>query len=163
MSTQGAPRGASTEPTGRGELTDGTKTSPGTVSGRGESRGAFAVLILVYGIFALSATARSGVQILRDFSAAPIAFTLSLAAALTYIAVTVALARAGSRSRAALVLCGIELAGVLSVGTLTLLDPELFPEATVWSLYGAGYGFVPLALPILALALLLRRRRHHAR
>jgi hypothetical protein len=26
-----------------------------------------------------------------------------------------------------------------------------FPDQTVWSLYGVGYGFVPLVLPVLGL------------
>jgi hypothetical protein len=32
----------------------------------------------------------------------------------------------------------VELAGVLIVGTLSLLVPAEFPDATVWSGYGAG-------------------------
>ena len=44
-----------------------------------------------------------------------------------------------------------ELAGVLVVGTLTVVDGELFPDQTVWSGYGSGYGFVPLVLPVLGL------------
>lgn len=141
-------------------MNDMSATNPrASGEGDGRARGPLTVLILVYGIFALAATARSSVQILRGFSHAPLAYLLSLLAALTYIAVTVALVRGGARSRAALVLCVIELVGVLSVGTLTVKDPELFPDATVWSLFGIGYGFVPLALPVIALALLLRSRR----
>ena len=49
------------------------------------------------------------------------------------------------------------LAGVLLVGTISLLMPEDFPDATVWSVYGRGYLFVPLVLPVLGL-LFLRRR-----
>ena len=123
------------------------------------SRGFTALLVAVYGIFAISATARSLVQILRSFQDAPLAYALSLLAALTYIAVTVALVRWHEGSRAALWLCLVELAGVLSVGTLSLLVPELFPDDTVWSLYGIGYGFVPLVLPLVAVAYLWRRRR----
>jgi hypothetical protein len=41
---------------------------------------------------------------------------------------------------------------VLTVGTVSLLVPEEFPDATVWSGYGEGYGFVPLVLPVLGLA-----------
>jgi hypothetical protein len=58
----------------------------------------------------------------------------------------------------ALVACSIELAGVLIVGTLSLLDSDLFPDETVWSGYGSGYGFIPLVLPVLGL-LWLRRTR----
>ena len=126
---------------------------------RGGSRGFEMVLIAVYGIFAISATARSLVQVLRDLSFAPVAYGLSLLAAITYIAVTVALFRRGRRSTSARVLCVAELAGVLIVGTLTLLDPELFPDATVWSLYGQGYGYVPLLLPVIALGYMALSRR----
>lgn len=123
------------------------------------SRGFTTVLIIVYGIFALSATARSLVQVLRDLAAAPVAYTLSLLAALTYIAVTVALLRSGRGSRTVLVLVLIELIGVLAVGTLSVAAPALFPDATVWSGYGVGYGFVPLLLPIVALTYLMMRGR----
>jgi hypothetical protein len=52
----------------------------------------------------------------------------------------------------------VELIGVLTVGTITAFDPGDFPDDTVWSLYGRGYGFVPLVLPVLGL-LWLRRTR----
>lgn len=72
---------------------------------------------------------------------------------------TVTLARGTTTSRlVALVAVSVELVGVLTVGTLSVLDPEAFPRATVWSLYGSGYGFVPLVLPVLGL-LWLRRTR----
>lgn len=121
-------------------------------------RGFEIVLIAVYGIFAISATARSLVQMLRDFSFAPVAYSLSLLAAATYIAVTIALVRGGRRSRLARALCLAELAGVVIVGTLTVVDPALFPDATVWGHFGQGYGFVPLLLPLVALFYLRRGR-----
>ena len=52
----------------------------------------------------------------------------------------------------------IELVGVLTVGTLSVVDPEAFPRATVWSVYGIGYGFVPVVLPILGLLWLYKTR-----
>ena len=52
--------------------------------------------------------------------------------------------------------CSTELAGVLVVGTLSLILPDEFPDATVWSVYGRGYLFIPLVLPVLGL-LWLRR------
>ncbi len=117
------------------------------------------LLVAVYAVFALAATARSAVQIATDFDAAPVAYLLSAGAALVYVLATVGLARStrGSR-RVAAVAIGIELVGVLAVGTLTVLDEELFPDQTVWSGYGAGYGFVPLVLPVLGLAWLWRTR-----
>jgi hypothetical protein len=47
--------------------------------------------------------------------------------------------------------CSVELVGVLAVGTWSVLDPASFPDATVWSDYGIGYGFVPLFLPVFGL------------
>ncbi len=111
------------------------------------------LLVAVYAVFAISATARSTVQLATDFDEAPLAYLLSLFAALVYIVATVSLARGGPvATRVAWVAVLVELVGVLTVGTLTVLDPDLFPDATVWSTYGQGYGFVPLVLPLLGLA-----------
>ncbi|GAA4567900.1 hypothetical protein [Planotetraspora kaengkrachanensis] len=114
------------------------------------------LLVAVYGVFALAATSRAGVQIATKFSEAPLAYLLSAFAGIVYIVLTVALAR--NNRRLALVACAIELAGVLIVGTLSLVDSRAFPDATVWSGYGSGYGFVPLVLPVFGLIWLLRRR-----
>ena len=115
------------------------------------------MLVAVYGVFALSATARSGVQIATEFEVASLAYTLSALAALVYVVATVGLARASAMSRrVAVAAIAVELVGVLVVGTLTVADSDLFPDETVWSDYGEGYGFVPLVLPVLGL-LWLRR------
>jgi hypothetical protein len=50
----------------------------------------------------------------------------------------------------------IELIGVVGIGAFSYAVPEDFPDATVWSHFGQGYGFVPLVLPVLGL-LWLRR------
>lgn len=113
-------------------------------------------LVAVYGVFALAAGARAAVQIATRFEEAPLAYSLSAFAAAVYLILTVALAR-GDR-RLALAACGIELIGVLVVGTLSMVDPEAFPRATVWSGYGSGYVFIPLILPILGLYWLSRHR-----
>ena len=47
--------------------------------------------------------------------------------------------------------CTFELVGVLVVGTASFLVPDAFPDKTVWSHFGQGYGFVPLVLPVLGL------------
>jgi hypothetical protein len=122
----------------------------------GLGRGPGRALIAVYGLFALAAGARATVQILTRFGEAPLAYTLSAFAALVYVLLTVALAR-GAR-RVALVALGIELAGVLVIGTVSLLDPAAFPDDTVWSGYGSGYLYIPLVLPLVGLYWLLRRR-----
>ena len=115
------------------------------------------VLILVYGIFALAATARAAVQIATRFDEAPVAYLLSALAAGIYCAATFALARATESSRriasAAIV---VELVGVIAVGAFSYAEPADFPDATVWSHFGQGYGYVPLVLPVLGL-LWLRR------
>src|SRR2546430_11908484 len=122
--------------------------------------GAGRVLVAVYAIFALAATSRAGVQIATKFHEAPLAYLLSALAAVVYLVATVALAR--SDRLLALLCCSFELLGVLVVGTLSLVDAAAFPKATVWSVYGIGYGFVPLVLPILGLWW-LRRARDRAR
>jgi cytochrome bd-type quinol oxidase subunit 2 len=117
------------------------------------------ILILVYGVFALSATARAGVQIATQFDEAPVAYVLSAVAAVIYCAATFALAKATKMSRrVALVAILVELVGVIGIGAFSYAVPEDFPDATVWSHFGQGYGFVPLVLPILGL-LWLRRTR----
>ncbi|GIE93954.1 hypothetical protein [Paractinoplanes rishiriensis] len=117
------------------------------------------VLLFVYGVFALSASARAGVQIATHFHEAPLAYLLSAAAGLVYIAATVGLAIGGPRGRRlALVSCTIELIGVLVVGTLSVADAVAFPDDTVWSRYGSGYGYVPLVLPFVGLWWIWRHR-----
>jgi hypothetical protein len=117
------------------------------------------VLLLVYGIFALSASARALVQISTHFAEAPLAYLLSAFAGLVYVAATVGLARGGPRGRMiALVSCTVELAGVLVIGTLSVVDAVAFPDDTVWSRFGSGYGYVPLVLPFIGLWWIWRHR-----
>lgn len=113
--------------------------------GRGPGR----LLVAVYAIFALAASSRAVLQLVTRFDEAPVAYLLSAVAAAVYVVAAVALAR-GLR-RIALLACGFELVGVLVVGTVSLLLPNAFPDETVWSAYGIGYGFVPLVLPVLGL------------
>jgi hypothetical protein len=127
---------------------------------RATSTGAGRVLVAVYGIFALSATARAAVQIATKFGQAPLAYLLSALAGVVYILATVGLASARPWSRPlAWTAVTFELAGVLVVGTLTVLDTGDFPDDTVWSVYGRGYGFVPLVLPLVGLWWLRRTGR----
>jgi len=113
--------------------------------------------VAVYALFAVAALGRSSVQIATRWHEAPLAYALSAVAAALYLAIAMALSRPGPGwRRVAVVGCAAELAGVVSVGALSLAAPGLFPDATVWSGFGAGYGFVPLALPLLGLAWLAR-------
>lgn len=124
--------------------------------------GAGRVLIAVYGVFAVAATARSLVQLATKADEAPLAYALSAVAGLVYIAATLGLAEVGSNPRRlAWAAVGFELVGVLAVGTLSLLEPGWFPDETVWSSFGAGYGWLPLVLPFLGVAWLLRTRDAH--
>jgi cytochrome bd-type quinol oxidase subunit 2 len=110
------------------------------------------VLVAVYGLFALAATARSAVQLATRFDEAPLAYLLSAFAAIVYIVATVSLARGNVTSRRlATVAISIELVGVLVVGAASELFPDAFPDATVWTGFGSGYGFVPLVLPLVGL------------
>lgn len=120
------------------------------------------VLVAVYGLFALAATARAAVQIATRFSDAPLAYLLSALAGLVYLVAAVALARGGGPWRGwrtvAWAAVTVELVGVLTVGTLSVLDVGDFPDETVWSTFGQGYGYVPLVLPFLGLAWLRHTR-----
>jgi cytochrome bd-type quinol oxidase subunit 2 len=121
------------------------------------------LLIAVYLLFAIAATSRAGLQIATRFDEAPVAYLLSALAAAIYIVAAVGLARAGAAGRrVALACCTVELAGVLGVGILSVADPELFPDETVWSRFGSGYGYIPLVLPVLGLLWLWRTRRDPA-
>lgn len=117
------------------------------------------LLVAVYALFAVAAVSRAAVQIATKFDEAPLAYLLSLLSGIVYVVATIALARRGDLwRRVALGTLVFELAGVLIVGTLSLFDSEAFPDATVWSGYGAGYGYIPLVLPLVGLYWLHRTR-----
>ncbi|MGC4773535.1 hypothetical protein ACLQ25_31795 [Micromonospora sp. DT44] len=121
------------------------------------------LLIAVYLLFAIAATSRAGLQIATKFDEAPVAYLLSALAALIYIVAAVGLAWGGHTGRrVALVCCSVELVGVVAVGILSLADKALFPDETVWSQFGSGYGYIPLVLPVLGLYWLWRTRRDPA-
>lgn len=123
---------------------------PTTGSGFGK------VLVFVYGILAFSATGRASFELGAKFDEAPVPYALSALAALVYLVATWAIAT--DRRRIALGAVGFELAGVLGVGFSSLVWTSQFPDASVWSDFGNGYGYVPLVLPAVGLWWLLRRR-----
>jgi hypothetical protein len=124
------------------------------------SLGVGRLLIVFYAVFAVSSTARASFQIITKFEQAPIAYSLSLVSALVYILATVSLAKAGKSWRqVALASVVFELIGVLTVGTLSFLAPELFAHPSVWSGFGVGYGSIPLVLPILGLLWIRKTKR----
>ncbi|MFG2297569.1 hypothetical protein [Streptomyces sp. NPDC048603] len=115
------------------------------------------LLVWLYGVMVVGALSRSLYQIATEFDRAPLAYSLSASAALVYAFITYSLVRGGEAARrAALVCCAAELVGVLAVGTWTLVRPESFPDATVWSDFGMGYLFIPVILPVTGM-LWLRR------
>lgn len=113
-------------------------------------------LVAIYAVFALAASARSLYQLSTRAGEAPLAYGLSALAALIYVVATYALAT--DRRRLAGTTIGFEFIGVVIVGTLTVIQRDLFPDATVWSEYGAGYGYLPLVLPLVGLWWLRRTR-----
>ena len=130
-----------------------------TTTTSSRSTGVGRVLIAVYGLLALAATGRSVFQLFDDFDRAPVAYSLSALAAVVYIVATVALIMPGDVwYRVAWITIGFELLGVLVVGLLSIFDPVLFPAKTVWSVFGRGYAFVPLVLPVLGMLWLYRKR-----
>jgi hypothetical protein len=105
------------------------------------------ILVFVYGVFALAATSRALVQLATQASKAPVAYALSLFSGIVYVVATWALAT--DRRRVAAITIGVELTGVLVIGSLS--HPSDIDRASVWSDYGNGYGFVPLVLPLVGL------------
>jgi hypothetical protein len=123
--------------------------SPGAVPTRS---GPGRVILALYAVLTVAAVSRSAVQLATRATEAPLAYGLSALAALVYVAATVALGRGGPVwRRVAVVACSFELAGVLLVGTASVLVRGAFPDATVWSGFGRGYLYVPLVLPVAGL------------
>jgi len=122
------------------------------------------VILALYVVFVIGATSRAVAQILTRFDAAPVAYTLSAVAAAIYIVATVALALPGEGAwRVSVVAITIELMGVLAVGTWSVVQPEQFADASVWSHYGRGYLFIPLVLPVIGLWWLARSKEPRSR
>ena len=115
------------------------------------------VIVFVYGVLAFAASGRASFELVSKFSEAPVPYALSVLAAIVYVVATWALAT--DRRTVALVAVSFELAGVLAVGFASLLWTSTFPEASVWSDFGVGYGWVPLVLPVVGLWWILRGSR----
>ncbi|GAA3832223.1 hypothetical protein [Nocardioides panacisoli] len=116
-------------------------------------------LVFVYGVFVVAATGRSSVQIAADFGRAPLAYALTAVAAVLYIVATGCLLKGGRTAwRVASFSVVVEAVGVLGVGVLSYARTDLFPDQTIWSHFGEGYGWVPLVLPFLGMAWLYRNR-----
>ena len=117
-----------------------------------QSLGVGRLLIAIYAIFAISATARASYQLIREFDQAPLAYSLSALSAVVYLLATYSLSKSEAKwQRIAFYTIWFELVGVIAVGLLSLGLPDLFAHPSVWSNFGAGYAFIPLLLPILGL------------
>lgn len=117
-----------------------------------KNRGFGRLLIVIYWVFSLSAGARAAYQLIRKFDEAPVSIALSAVSAVIYIVATIFLAKKDATSwNIAVSAISVELLGVIGVGIFSLIRPDLFPLASVWSHFGQGYGFVPLVLPIIGL------------
>ena len=119
------------------------------------------IIVSIYVVLSLAALGRSSFQIFTKLDDAPLAYSLSALAAVVYVIATVSVAM-GHRPiarRIAQWSLSFELVGVLGVGGLSLILPELFPDQTVWSQFGMGYLYIPLVLPVLGLWWLTKRAR----
>lgn len=117
------------------------------------------VILALYLVFVIGTVSRSAAQISTRWHEAPLAYGLSAFAALVYVVALVSLSMPGRRAWwVSVVALSVELAGVLVVGTWSLLAPEMFPDATVWSGFGVGYLLIPLVLPFVGLWWLLSPR-----
>ena len=134
-----------------------SESSPGPVTRVSTGTGFGRVLVFVYGILAFAASGRATFELFTKFSEAPVPYGLSIVAAAVYVIATWALAT--DHRRLALSAVTFELVGVVAVGVASLLWTDRFPEASVWSDFGAGYGWVPLVLPFVGLWWILRGAR----
>ena len=135
-----------------------TNSSPVKNSGFGR------LLVVIYGVFTLSAGARALYQVIRKFDEAPLSIGLSALSALIYLVATIALAKKGEGAwKISLAAVGIEMAGVLLIGVFSYLQPQHFELASVWSHFGSGYGYIPLILPMVGLWWLNKTRPSRAR
>ncbi len=121
------------------------------------------VLAVSYPVLALSTGVRAAYQLfLKEGVADRLPPALSALAASLYLLATVGFV---VRQRWAwwlsVIVLAVEMVMVLLVGGLSLAAPELIGR-TVWSHFGADYGFFPLFQPLLGLAWLFRAETMHA-
>lgn len=126
------------------------------------SNGFGRLLIVLYGIMALAASARAIYQLSSGETESYAASWMSLAAGLIYLVATISLAKASRRARVfAWISITLEAFGVTVVGILSLTHVSWLNEASVWSYFGRDYGYIPLVLPFIGLYWLrvTKRRR----
>ncbi len=133
-----------------------------STTGKNSLLGFSRLLVGLYTLFAIAASVRSLYQLLTKFEQAPLAYSLSTLAALVYLVAVLALRHRTSVAWwLTMGVCLFELVGVLLVGTLTVFEPQLFADETVWSVFGQGYGYLPLILPMIGVWWLTRPSVKH--
>ena len=116
------------------------------------------ILVAAYTVLAIAAGARAIVQLGTRAGDAPLPYALSAAAAVVYLVLAIALRRPNRWRTVGLIAASAELMGVLGVGLAERASANAWPDETVWSGLGAGYGWAPLVLPVAALIVLTRAR-----
>jgi hypothetical protein len=116
------------------------------------------LLPLLYGFWALAALGRAIYQYVARQPHDALPTHLSALAGLLYLVIAWLLRRDTPQTRRLVWwLLLLELGGVLLVGGIDWFWRP-FAYASVWSAFGAGYGFMPLLLPLAGLWWLARRR-----
>lgn len=115
------------------------------------------ILGITYPLLALSTGVRGAYQLLFRDDLPWLAPALTTFSALLYLVAAVGFFKRTRRAwRVSVTALSIEAIGVLTVGTLSIVLPDLIGH-TAWSYFGRDYGFFPLIQPLLGLAWLLYR------
>ncbi len=126
-------------------------------------RAAGGILAISYPVLALSTGARALYQLFfKEGVTNYLAPALSGVAAVCYLVATVGfVVRRRWAWRLSVSMLVFELVMVLLVGTLSYVIPDTIGH-TVWTHFGADYGYFPLIQPILGLAWLFHRETREA-
>lgn len=115
------------------------------------------ILGISYPLLALSTGARGIYQWLFRDDLPKLAPALTIFSSLLYLIAAVGFFKRTRHAwRVSVTALSIETIGVLTVGTLSILAPDLLAH-TAWSRFGMDYGFFPLIQPLLGLAWLFYR------
>ena len=127
---------------------------------RGTSTGPGRILIAVYAVFALAATGRSSVQLIEKAGEAPLAYVPVRAGGGGLHRRDTGAGRGRDRTRAGWrgPRCWSSWPACWWWARSAWWESDWFPDDTVWSRFGSGYGWLPLVLPFFGVAWLLRTR-----